>query len=146
MEYYGRNDWRDYLTHGWGHSPKQKAREKEYNHEYYLKNKDKHISDRQFNRYATAKGMDKDGWNKENDVIYRKGDRGTDGVQYVTLPGKLHSYAPSSYRVGNVARYKMGSQMSYARNRRSYKQEEDTERRRNAVARIGRDVLDDMLQ
>lgn len=38
-EYYGHNDWRDYLAHSWGDSPKQKAREKEYNHEYWLKNK-----------------------------------------------------------------------------------------------------------
>lgn len=39
-EYYGHNDWRDYLAHSWGNSPKQKAREKAYNHEYWLKNKD----------------------------------------------------------------------------------------------------------
>lgn len=29
------------LWHSWGKSPKQKAREKEYNHAYYLRNKDK---------------------------------------------------------------------------------------------------------
>ena len=29
------------LWHSWGNSPKQKAREKEYNHAYYLRNKDK---------------------------------------------------------------------------------------------------------
>lgn len=39
-EYYGHNDWRDYLAHSWGDSPKQKAKEKAYNHEYWLKNKD----------------------------------------------------------------------------------------------------------
>lgn len=38
-EYYGHNDWRDYLAHSWGDSPKQKAKEKAYNHEYWLKNK-----------------------------------------------------------------------------------------------------------
>ena len=37
---YGNNDWRDYLAHSWGTSPKQKAREKEYNHEYWEKNKE----------------------------------------------------------------------------------------------------------
>lgn len=39
-EYYGHNDWRDYLAHSWGDSPKQKAKEKAYNHEYWLKNKE----------------------------------------------------------------------------------------------------------
>ena len=29
------------LAHGWGKSPEQKAKEKAYNHEYYLKNKNK---------------------------------------------------------------------------------------------------------
>ena len=31
----------DALEHSWGKSPKQKAREKEYNAEYYRKNKEK---------------------------------------------------------------------------------------------------------
>lgn len=31
----------DYLQHSWGKKPEQKAREKEYNHQYYLKNKEK---------------------------------------------------------------------------------------------------------
>lgn len=44
---YSNNDWRDYLEHSWGNSPKQKAREKEYNAWYYRTHKDKwkHIND-----------------------------------------------------------------------------------------------------
>lgn len=34
-------DFLDELSHSWGNTPKQKAREKEYNHQYYLKNKEK---------------------------------------------------------------------------------------------------------
>lgn len=33
--------WNQELYHSWGKSPKQKAREKEYNHWYYLRNKEK---------------------------------------------------------------------------------------------------------
>lgn len=33
--------WNKELYHSWGKSPKQKAREKEYNHWYYLRNKEK---------------------------------------------------------------------------------------------------------
>lgn len=46
MEYFGSNDWRDYvnrrneLRHSWGIKPEQKAKEKEYNHEYYEKHKE----------------------------------------------------------------------------------------------------------
>lgn len=43
---YGNNDWRDYLAHSWGTSPKQKAREKEYNHEYWEKNKEEIMAKR----------------------------------------------------------------------------------------------------
>lgn len=35
-----KNPWL-ILEHGWGKSPEQKAKEKAYNHEYYLKNKNK---------------------------------------------------------------------------------------------------------
>lgn len=34
-EYYGNNDWRDYLAHSWGKKPEQKKREKEYNAWYW---------------------------------------------------------------------------------------------------------------
>lgn len=36
---FSENDFR--LYHSWGKKPYQKAREREYNHEYYLKNKEK---------------------------------------------------------------------------------------------------------
>lgn len=39
-EYYGNNDWRDYLAHSWGKKPEQKAREKEYNAWYYKTHKE----------------------------------------------------------------------------------------------------------
>lgn len=35
------NKKNDFLEHSWGKSPEQKAREKEYNAEYYRKNKEK---------------------------------------------------------------------------------------------------------
>ena len=39
---YSNNDYRDYLEHSWGKKPEQKAREREYNHWYYInKVKDK---------------------------------------------------------------------------------------------------------
>lgn len=36
---YSVNDYRSYLEHSWGKKPEQKAKEKEYNHSYYEKNK-----------------------------------------------------------------------------------------------------------
>lgn len=38
---YSQNDYRNYLEHSWGNSPEQKAREREYNHEYWLNNRDR---------------------------------------------------------------------------------------------------------
>ena len=38
---YSVNDYRSYLEHSWGKKPEQKAKEKEYNHSYYEKNKAK---------------------------------------------------------------------------------------------------------
>lgn len=35
MNSYSTNDYRSYLEHSWGKKPEQKAREKEYNHQYY---------------------------------------------------------------------------------------------------------------
>lgn len=46
------NDWRTFLAHSlelkhsWGKKPEQKAREKEYNHEYYEKNKERILAAR----------------------------------------------------------------------------------------------------
>ena len=50
------NDWRDYeprndaLAHSWGTSPKQKAKEKAYNHEYWENNKDRILRKRQLHK------------------------------------------------------------------------------------------------
>lgn len=38
------NEKLDYLRHGWGTKPDQKKKEREYNHEYYIKNRDKLLS------------------------------------------------------------------------------------------------------
>lgn len=38
---YSQNDWRDYLAHNWGNSPKMKAAEKIYNAKYYQEHKAK---------------------------------------------------------------------------------------------------------
>ena len=54
-EYYGHNDWRDYLAHSWGHSPKQKAREKEYNHSYWLRNREEILRKRKMKLSDSAK-------------------------------------------------------------------------------------------
>lgn len=41
MSEFSPNDWWSYLRHSWGTKPEQKAREKEYNHEYWEKNKER---------------------------------------------------------------------------------------------------------
>lgn len=52
MNEWPTNDWRTYLSHSlelrhsWGKKPEQKAREKEYNHEYYEKNKERILAAR----------------------------------------------------------------------------------------------------
>lgn len=54
MTNYSENDWWSFLahshsaslTHSWGKKPEQKAAEKEYNHEYYEKNKEKILAAR----------------------------------------------------------------------------------------------------
>lgn len=54
------------LWHSWGTSPKQKAREKEYNHWYYEKNKNKILSNRANSRdfdYGDRGNMDTAGAN-----------------------------------------------------------------------------------
>ena len=38
---YAPNQKLDVLEHGWGTSAKQKQKEREYNHEYYVKNRDR---------------------------------------------------------------------------------------------------------
>lgn len=40
MEYYGHNDWRDYLMHNWGTSPEMKQKEHDYNAKYYQEHKE----------------------------------------------------------------------------------------------------------
>lgn len=42
---YSNNDYRLYLEHSWGKKPEQKAREKEYNHWYYVNKVKKKVSD-----------------------------------------------------------------------------------------------------
>lgn len=55
---YSENDWWSYLAHSWGNKPEQKAREKEYNHEYYERNKERILA-------ARKKFGDKDHKGKE---------------------------------------------------------------------------------
>ena len=38
---YSKNDYRDYLEHSWGKKPEQKAREREYNQQYYRSHPEK---------------------------------------------------------------------------------------------------------
>lgn len=58
MATYSENDWRNYsedsLEHGWGTSPEQKKREREYNHEYWEAHKDEILARRKRsqNRYT----------------------------------------------------------------------------------------------
>ena len=55
---YSDNDYRNYLEHAWGKSAEQKAREREYNHEYWLTNRERIMRNRlsrshsQQDRYA----------------------------------------------------------------------------------------------
>ena len=96
-EYYGHNDWRDYLAHSWGDSPKQKAREKEYNHEYWLKNKERLLKKRHAGRYLTNTGQSKEGWEflDGSTYSYRKpsGDPSGGGDQYLTAHGRSSNFA-----------------------------------------------------
>lgn len=43
---YSENDWRNYLEHSWGTSPKQKEREREYNHEYWVNHRERILAAR----------------------------------------------------------------------------------------------------
>lgn len=50
------------LWHSWGNSPKQKAREKEYNHAYYLRNKDKWKTKYTDDTWTTSDGKHEHGF------------------------------------------------------------------------------------
>lgn len=43
---YSENDWWSYLQHSWGTKPEQKQAEKNYNHEYYERNKERILAAR----------------------------------------------------------------------------------------------------
>lgn len=57
MSEFGYNDWRKFLAHSWGTSPKQKAQEKEYNAEYYQTHKQQILA-RMNARYHKKNGGD----------------------------------------------------------------------------------------
>lgn len=82
MDNYGYNDWRSYLAHSlelrhsWGTKPEQKAREKEYNHEYWEKNKERIMAQRR-------KHKDKD-WSGDYKVKYEESEGG-DGKEYLNI-------------------------------------------------------------
>ena len=53
---YSENDWWSYLAHSWGNKPEQKAHEKEYNHEYYERNKERILAARKAHGDEDHKG------------------------------------------------------------------------------------------
>lgn len=64
MTDYTENDWWSFLSsskdlkHSWGTKPEQKAREQEYNHEYYEKNKERILDARKRHGYSSSKSKD----------------------------------------------------------------------------------------
>lgn len=73
MTGYTENDWWSFLSHSherslahsWGKKPEQKAAEKEYNHEYYEKNKERILAARKKNGDTDHHGKDFD---SEDDI------------------------------------------------------------------------------
>lgn len=53
---YTENDWWSYLRHSWGNSPEQKQAEKNYNHEYYERNKERILAARKAHGDVDHKG------------------------------------------------------------------------------------------
>lgn len=53
---YSENDWWSYLQHSWGTKPEQKQAEKNYNHEYYEKNKERILAARKKHGDTDHKG------------------------------------------------------------------------------------------
>jgi len=75
---YGYNDWRNYLQHNWGNSPKMKAAEKKYNAEYYQQHKAKILAaakERAGNIAEGAKNVAKDAakdWASKNGAVSKE--------------------------------------------------------------------------
>lgn len=68
MSLYSYNDWRDYLQHSWGTSPKMKEAEKKYNAKYYQEHKEEILKKRQEarrNSYEDKEG-EESGWDYES--------------------------------------------------------------------------------
>lgn len=90
MSEFSPNDWWLYLAHSWGKSPDQKAKEKEYNHEYYEKNKERILA-------ARKKHGDKDheGRKIENqdDIKSRMDDEQSELEELMKLNGEAGGYS-----------------------------------------------------
>ncbi len=56
MDNYSPNDWWSYLQHSWGTKPEQKQAEKNYNHEYYERNKERILAARKAHGDQDHKG------------------------------------------------------------------------------------------
>lgn len=96
---YSENDWRSYsearagfmLAHSWGKKPEQKAKEKEYNHEYYEKNKERLLARRK-------KHGDKDHTSEaitsEEDSDKRAADNQTEVEELMRINAEIGGYPP----------------------------------------------------
>lgn len=96
---YSENDWRSYsearsgfmLAHSWGKKPEQKAREKEYNHDYYERNKELILARRK-------KHGDKDHTSKaikdEDDSDQRAKDNQTEVEELIRINAEIGGYPP----------------------------------------------------
>ena len=88
--------WNKELYHSWGKSPKQKAREKEYNHWYYLRNKEKWLDNiKKKSPIDIKKEHDEDTYYDDED------DRVREKYDAVRISDKKKNYEFDSERASN---------------------------------------------
>ena len=82
---YSQNDWRDYLAHSWGTTPKQKVREKEYNHWYWEEHKEEIMKKRRQRLGQTERDPENDYEINRNILQDRRWENGEDDFKGSTI-------------------------------------------------------------
>lgn len=96
---YSENDWRSYsearagfmLAHSWGKKPEQKAKEKEYNHDYYERNKELILARR---KKHGDKDHTSDAITSEEDSDQRAADNQTEVEELMRINAEIGGYPP----------------------------------------------------
>lgn len=100
MSLYSNNDWRDYLQHNWGNSPKMKKAEKEYNAKYYQEHKDEILKNRREKNASREEFDDQSDYkfrgreiNSEDDLHKRASEEEDEAARLIEENEKIGGYS-----------------------------------------------------